>query len=52
MLMRNGKKIGSFYSYDKEKNTYILREPKEGELFDEKKIFTIMILRFLIIFPV
>ena len=37
MLMRNGKKIGSFYSYDKEKNTYILREPKEGELFDEKE---------------
>ena len=37
MLMRNGKKIGSFYSYDKEKNTYKLRGPKEGELFDEKE---------------
>ena len=37
MLMRNGKKIGNFYYYDKEKNNYILREPKEGEIFNEKE---------------
>ena len=36
MLIKNGKKIGNFYNYDKEKNKFILREPKEGEIFDEK----------------
>ena len=33
MLIRNGKKISNFYHYDKDKNVYILREPKEGEKF-------------------
>ena len=37
MLMKFGKKIGNFYNFDKEKNTYILREPKEGEIFEEKE---------------
>ena len=37
MFMRNGKKINNFYFYDKEKNTYILRPPKEGEIYDEKE---------------
>ena len=37
MFMRNGKKINNFYIYDKEKNTYILRPPKDGEIFDEKE---------------
>ena len=36
MLLKNGKKIGNFYNYDKEKNKFILREPKNGEIFDEK----------------
>ena len=33
MLMKSGKKIGNFYNFDKGKNTYILREPREGEIF-------------------
>ena len=37
MIMRNGKKISNFFNYDKEKNIFILREPKEGELFNEKE---------------
>ena len=37
MLIRNGKKISNFYHYDKDKNIYILREPKEGEIFDDKE---------------
>ena len=32
MLLRNGTKISSFYNYDKEKNTFVLRAPKEGEI--------------------
>ena len=35
MLMKSGKKIGNFYNFDKGKNTYILRPPKEGEIFDD-----------------
>lgn len=31
------KKISNFYHYDKDKNVYILREPKEGEIFDDKE---------------
>lgn len=30
-------KISNFYHYDKDKNVYILREPKEGEIFDDKE---------------
>ena len=37
MLIRNGKKISNFYHYDKDKNIYILREPNEGEIFDDKE---------------
>ena len=37
MLVRNGKKITHFFNYDKEKNSFILRKPKEGELFNEKE---------------
>ena len=37
MLCRNGKKISNFYIYDKEKNVYNLRGPKEGEIFDDKE---------------
>ena len=37
MLLRNGKKILNFFSYDKDKNSFILREPKEGEIFNEKE---------------
>ena len=37
MLMRNGKRISNFFNYDKDKNSFILREPKEGEIFDEKE---------------
>lgn len=37
MIMRNGKKISNYFNYDKEKNTFILRDSKEGEIFDEKE---------------
>ena len=37
MLMRNGKRVSNFFNYDKDKNSFILREPKEGEIFDEKE---------------
>ena len=37
MLMRNGKKVANFFNYDKEKKEFCLRNPKEGELFDEKE---------------
>ena len=37
MLMRNGKKISSFYNYDKELKIYVLRDPKDGEIFNEKE---------------
>ena len=37
MLMRNGKRVSNFFNYDRDKNSFILREPKEGEIFDEKE---------------
>ena len=37
MLMRNGKKISNYYTYDQEKKEFTLRSPKEGEIFDEKE---------------
>ena len=37
LLKRKGKKISKFYNYDKEKNTFCLRPPKEGELLDESE---------------
>ena len=37
MLLRNGKKVANFYNFDKEKNEFSLRNPKEGEIFDEKE---------------
>ena len=36
MFMRNGKKIFNFYKFNKETNSYILREPKIGEIYDDK----------------
>ena len=35
MLLKS-KKIGNFFNFDKVKNTYILREPKNGEIFNER----------------
>lgn len=37
MLIRNGKRVSNFFNYDRDKNSFILREPKEGEIFDEKE---------------
>ena len=37
LLKRKGKKILKFYNYDKEKNIFLLRGPKEGELLDESE---------------
>ena len=36
MLQKANKKIFNYFVYDKGKNSFTLREPKKGEIFDEK----------------